>query len=151
MKSYVCGFLKCGQLVAMVKKTRGPAAVRGKWNGIGGEINPGESPSQAMAREFTEETGLTPLGWIHFLSLKGDGWIVWFFAADTKYCYPLPDENDVREKLEWRFSSGPDIRSEAVSNLSWILPMAECVGFDPGIPYLASEQLGYISTRKSLP
>jgi len=31
----------------------------GKWNGLGGKLEPGESPEQGMRREVLEESGLT--------------------------------------------------------------------------------------------
>ena len=46
------------QCVALVHKNRGPSGVVGKWTGIGGKIEEGETPSEAMVREFAEETGI---------------------------------------------------------------------------------------------
>ena len=45
----------------------------GKWIGVGGKFEPGETPDACMLREVREETGLTPAsyhfcGVIHFLS-----------------------------------------------------------------------------------
>ena len=31
---------------------------RGKWNGLGGKLEPGESPLQGAKREFEEESGI---------------------------------------------------------------------------------------------
>lgn len=44
--------------VVLLKKRTGPAALIGKWNGVGGKIDPGELPSEAAYREFREETGV---------------------------------------------------------------------------------------------
>ena len=40
----------------------------GKLNGLGGEVEPGESPRGAMSREFLEEAGvdINPLDWSGF-------------------------------------------------------------------------------------
>lgn len=45
----------------------------GKWIGVGGKFEPGETPDECMLREVREETGLTPAsyhfcGVIHFVS-----------------------------------------------------------------------------------
>lgn len=42
-------------------KKRGFGA--GKWNGVGGKLEPGESIEQALVRECQEEIGVTPLNW----------------------------------------------------------------------------------------
>lgn len=48
----------------LIRKNR-PEWQAGKLNGVGGKIEQGETPEQAMAREFQEETGywLTPTEW----------------------------------------------------------------------------------------
>lgn len=43
--------------VALIRKIR-PDWQRGSFNGVGGHIEPGESPVDAMVREFMEETGV---------------------------------------------------------------------------------------------
>lgn len=59
MQEYVLGFAfsTSGLSVALVMKDR-PEWMKGKFNGIGGKIDPGEEPSDAMEREFFEETGV---------------------------------------------------------------------------------------------
>lgn len=54
---FVLGFLfsEDGSRVLLVWKNR-PAWQNGKLNGVGGKIEPGETPLQAMKREFLEET-----------------------------------------------------------------------------------------------
>lgn len=42
-------------------KKRGFGA--GKWNGVGGKIEPGESIEDALVRESIEEVGMKPLSW----------------------------------------------------------------------------------------
>ena len=44
--------------VLLIEKQHGPSFNIGKWNGIGGKIEPGESARGAMAREFKEECGI---------------------------------------------------------------------------------------------
>lgn len=58
-KRYVIGFMFSPDFkrVVLVKKNR-PAWQNGLWNGVGGHIEPGEFPLDAMKREFVEETGV---------------------------------------------------------------------------------------------
>ncbi len=66
---YVLGFAftPSRKGVILIKKLR-PNWQAGKLNGPGGKIEAGETPEQAMIREFKEETGIqTLLGqWNHF-------------------------------------------------------------------------------------
>lgn len=59
---YVEGLLfsPCHSIVVLVRKADDCKipVLRGKWVGVGGAIEPGESPGRAMARECFEETGL---------------------------------------------------------------------------------------------
>lgn len=60
----------------------------GKWNGLGGKLEQGESPEDCVIREIKEETGLTIKnprmhGFITFpLFDKVDDWYVFIFSAD---------------------------------------------------------------------
>jgi 8-oxo-dGTP diphosphatase len=63
----------------------------GKWNGLGGKMEPGESPLAAAQRELLEESGLdlppgcfTPLGSVlfpNFKPQKREDWIVYIWVA----------------------------------------------------------------------
>jgi len=53
-KAVLCLFLKKNK-VLLAKKTK--KIGKGKWNGYGGEIEPGENQKQACVREVGEETG----------------------------------------------------------------------------------------------
>ena len=59
MQEYVLGFVQDldGHRVLLILKNR-PEALAGLLNGIGGSIESGETPTFAMSRELTEETGL---------------------------------------------------------------------------------------------
>lgn len=60
----------------------------GKWNGLGGKFNPGESPEDCVIREVKEESGLilkSPKmhGFITFPNFDGEhDWYVFIFTAD---------------------------------------------------------------------
>lgn len=61
---------------------------KGKWNGLGGKLNPGETPEECVIREVQEEAGLI----IHNPSLKGlltfpafsedEDWYAFVYTAD---------------------------------------------------------------------
>lgn len=52
--------VKDGQILLAMKK-RGFG--KGKWNGVGGKIEPGESIEEALVRECQEEIAVTPKNW----------------------------------------------------------------------------------------
>ncbi len=60
MQEYVCGFMFSPdkKQVALIRKTK-PEWQKDLLNGIGGKIESGESPHEAMVREFYEESGNT--------------------------------------------------------------------------------------------
>lgn len=59
----------------------------GKWNGLGGKLDPGESPEECVVREIREEAGLTLLdaklrGVLTFPAFKaGEDWLVFVYTA----------------------------------------------------------------------
>lgn len=67
---YVCGFLFSPgyDKVVLIRKLR-PEWQEGKLNGVGGHIEPGETPDEAIERGFEEETGLIIRSWNHFATL----------------------------------------------------------------------------------
>jgi len=62
---------------------------RGRWNGLGGKFEMGESPEQCMRREVFEESGLTVTqarlnGFITFPSFDGeDDWYVFIYTVNA--------------------------------------------------------------------
>src|SRR5436309_3669493 len=82
MQGYVCGFLFSPdrRRVLLIRKRR-PAWQAGRLNGVGGKIEPGEGPGQAMRREFREEAGLDVADWQPAVELTGSDWRGTFFRA----------------------------------------------------------------------
>lgn len=124
MTEYVCGFAfdTDAQNVALIRKAR-PAWQAGKLNGIGGHVEPGETASAAMGREFLEETGLYTPGWRRFLHLT-DGQLRWCVTFYRAFDVPL-------DKVETRTDETvgvycldelPDMK--VVPNLRWLIPLA---------------------------
>jgi ADP-ribose pyrophosphatase YjhB (NUDIX family) len=67
-------FLMEGDNILLAMKKRGFGA--GRWNGVGGKVNPGESIQEAMIRETEEEIFVSPLefeeaGKLHFKNQGG--------------------------------------------------------------------------------
>lgn len=53
---YTLGFIKCKEKILFLNRQKAPWM--GRWNGVGGKIDPFESPYDCIVRETHEETGL---------------------------------------------------------------------------------------------
>lgn len=118
---YVVGFLfDYGKRVLLINKTK-PEWQKGKLNGIGGKIEPGETPLEAMIREFEEEAGLYIGTWSNFATFIGKDYDIYFYRANLWIVKDKP-KSMTEEKIEWiEYDSLP---AHIVPNLSWIIPMA---------------------------
>ena len=125
MIEYVAGFLfdTSRNLVALIKKERGPAGMKGRLNGIGGHREKDESSEEAMIREFKEETGVYHPEWTHYCTLGNASFRVRFFKAFTTSQIELKTMTD--EVVSWydidQVLSG---YYSMMSNLKWLIPMA---------------------------
>ena len=68
----------------------------GKWVGIGGKLEPGESPETCLLREVREETALTLDSWeyrgiVDFVSDRWEEEYMHLFTAEVSAPGPLPD------------------------------------------------------------
>src|SRR4051794_33252789 len=126
VQEYVCGFLFSPDRtrVLLIRKRR-PAWQAGKLNGLGGKIEAGETPLEAMRREFREEAGVDVAEWQHVLTLSGAddagsgrGWAGHFFRAfgDLDAARAITDE-----QLE-RHPTRP-LPPDTIPNLHWIIPL----------------------------
>lgn len=123
-QTYVCGFLfsPCGGLVVLIEKNR-PAWQAGKLNGVGGKVEPGESPGRAMAREFYEETGvLVPISaWDEFAVMNGPDFRIHFYRAMDDRWHHCRSVTDEQIKIT-RVSVLPETKT--VPNLRFLIPLA---------------------------
>lgn len=94
---------KNGQTLMLQRIKKARDIHEGKWNGLGGKLEPGESPEACAIREVREESGLTIEtlrygGLLVFSGFKGDDWYVWVYTADN-FSGELIDSDEGR--LEW--------------------------------------------------
>ncbi len=135
---YVMGFLfdTARRHVVLIEKRRGPWWLHGKLNGIGGKIEAGESPFDAMCREGAEELGRSFYNWVPFACLlDAGGYTVHCFvgfcddihqriALDARRAEedePV-DVYQIRAVLE--LDGEPRHFPQVPDNLRWLIPMA---------------------------
>lgn len=136
MTEYVAGFMFQDSRVALVLKKR-PSWQAGRLNGIGGHVEPGETPAQAMVREFYEETGAdTSISdWNNFVRLEGNEFVVEFFytQGDLSKLKSTTDEEIVAFFIK-------DISPEnAIPNLTWLIPMAKTMESERAVKFTIKE------------
>lgn len=71
MKLYVVGFaFSSDQSQVILIQKHKPSWQKGRLNGLGGKIEPGESSLQAMIREFNEEAGVHIPNWTEYATIS---------------------------------------------------------------------------------
>ena len=120
---YVVGFLFVGDWdVILIKKSR-PAWQKGKLNGVGGHVEEGETPAQAMAREFTEETGDAQfIDWENYITLELEDCTIHFFRAFKDY---TSAHTTTDEDVMWVKLTVLDAYQDVLPNLLWLIPLAQ--------------------------
>jgi 8-oxo-dGTP diphosphatase len=83
----LCYLKHNGQTLMLHRIKREDDIHAGKWNGLGGKFEPGESPEECVTREVREESGLeikNPRlrGLLMFPAFKGEDWYVFVFTAE---------------------------------------------------------------------
>lgn len=121
---YVCGFAMHGNRILLIHKLR-PDWQRGRLNGVGGKIEPGETPWQAMVREFQEETGLATYesDWTNFATLQYSEGMVNFFHAEIPW-ETLKSAVSPTDELVHIVSGDEVTRYNCIPSLTWLIPMA---------------------------
>ncbi len=85
----LCYIRKNGRTLMLHRVKKRDDVHEGKWNGLGGKFEPGESPEECVIREVREESGLrirSPRlkGVLTFpLFSKGEDWYVFVFTASS--------------------------------------------------------------------
>jgi len=115
---------------------------RDLWNGVGGGVNPGESPYDASKREWREETTIEPnhfQGWRCFAVETGRNYQLYCFRADVAANFlstdTWPKYNDANEMMAWLNMADMD-KHHVLGNLRWMLPLAlDPRGFSEPVHY----------------
>lgn len=142
-KTYVVGFMfnPDRDKVLLIQKL-GPKWQNGKYNGVGGKIELGEEPIDAMIREFEEEAGIltSPDDWekiVIYTSYEDSPYQVHFFRAFAIRIYEAYSKTD---ELVSRFDIA-NLPKNVIHILNWIIPLCldEQVATNP--PILVFEQI----------
>lgn len=134
----VCGFIlnkSRTNVLLILKDGKTVSQHKGKWNGIGGKIEVGESPEEAMSRECLEETGLeiVPEVWTEIISLKftqqglQPAEVFFFMATETdlEMNHAKSRCHDHPEKYPEPLRIFPVLSlPEVIYNLHWLIPLA---------------------------
>ena len=99
----LCYIKRAGQTLMLHRNKKSNDIHEGKWNGLGGKFEAGESPEMCIRREVQEEAGLfihDPRlhGLLIFVNFKGNDWYVFVFSA-TDFEGDVIDSPEGR--LEW--------------------------------------------------
>ncbi|MEA4906291.1 MAG: NUDIX domain-containing protein [Anaerolineaceae bacterium] len=127
---YTLCFLTRGELVLMLKRLKPPNA--GLWNGVGGHIEPGESPLDSCLREVAEETGFVLSqaafhGILTWNSFEVENGGLYLFTAAAPAGQPAPCSEG---QLAWQPRTFLFSDRQVVSNLHVVAPLV----FDGAAP-----------------
>lgn len=128
MKRYVVGFMFDDALtqVLLINRPKGNHFSAG-YNGLGGKIEEGETPKEAMQREFLEEAAKDFPHWFQVGRMSGDGWECFiFFGVDAYWpCYRIIEEG----QLGWHSLDNIPVNFKDFTNIPWLVAMVK----DPNV------------------
>jgi 8-oxo-dGTP diphosphatase len=130
MIAYTLGFVIRGDEILMLNREKSPW--KGAWNGVGGKLQPHETPLECIRRELLEETGIEAnlgdfedkglLTWTDFEAI-GNGLRIFFLRVDDRdsLVTPMKTKEGILDwkKIEWIV----DLKNEGVAkNIPLFLP-----------------------------
>jgi len=131
LSNYVLGFAFTNDMqnVLLIRK-RKPEWQAGKLNGIGGKVEEGESPREAMVREFKEEAGVDtdPKRWVYNGILHGSNFFITVYSYFSDDVYEAYSETD-EEVYVYSLPLYKDF--PVLSNLEWMIQFALNKRTDP--------------------
>lgn len=123
-REYVVGFaFDWDGRVALIRKNR-PEWQAGRLNGIGGHVESGERPEDAMEREFWEETATRLTAWDLFAVMDFPGARIHFYRRldlDPRVLDGLITATDEQVCLVWPGDANQHLM---IPNLTWLIPLA---------------------------
>jgi len=127
VKDYCLGFgFDYDGDVLLIRKNK-PAWMAGKLNGLGGAVEPGETPRDAMVREFNEECGILTRheDWTAFavMEFPKTGDRVFCFASILQGIMDGVYETTTAELVNL-FEQNIVRFNDALPNLKWLVPLA---------------------------
>lgn len=148
LKEYCLGFVFSTQKdkILLVRKIT-PISHKGLINGIGGHIEAGEYPIEAMIREAKEEIGLEipDLGWSRVCGLKLDDSYIHIFQTSAQESELLKLKvlatDEISEIIiKSTNSNHPEYMVDMMPNLNWLIPMAKYNNLEYEIRYEAKSE-----------
>ena len=154
---YCLGFLFSRDLdrVVLVLKDR-PLWQAGCWNGLGGHIEPGESPAEAMAREMREEAGITtqPGDWQEYAVMARLSAAPPFIAHVFRCAHPVQALRGIivrGEDMPVKAWPVDDLPRPILSNIPWLILTALDTKVGDGSPYEVRANIGLSFPPSSAP
>lgn len=127
VKEYVLGFLFnfIGSAVVLIEHQKFE-----KLNGVGGHREHGETPEEAMEREFLEETGtlVARSNWRQIGVMEGPDYRIVCFAARAPF-EGLRVQTQKEGLVRWYWLNELWSGYPLMENLSWLIPIAK----DPSV------------------